>query len=89
MTYKVDYTPEALKALRKMDSSTRTMILNWIDKNLEDCENPRKHGKLLKGDKKGVWRYRAGDYRILAQIRDGVLLILILDIGHRSKVYDR
>lgn len=78
-----------MKAIRKMDPSARTTILEWIDKNLENCENPRIHGKPLKGDKKGVWRYRVGDYRIFAQIRDGVLLILILEVGHRSTVYDR
>ena len=52
MTYKVDYTMESLKALCKMDPSIRTTILEWIDKNLEGCENPRIHGKPLKGDKK-------------------------------------
>ena len=110
MTYKVDYTREAMKAIRKMDPSIRTMILEWIDKNLENCENPRIHGKPLKewidknlencenprihgkplkGNKKGVWRYRVGDYRIFAQIKDGVLLILILEVDHRSTAYDR
>ena len=80
---------ESLKTLRKMDPSIRTTILEWIDKNLEGCENPRIHGKPLKGDKKGVWRYRVGDYRVFAQIKDSTLLILILEVGHRSVVYDR
>ena len=57
MTYKVDYTREAMKAIRKMDPSARAMILERIDKNLENCENPRIHGKPLKGNKNGVWRY--------------------------------
>lgn len=52
MRYKVGYTRESMKAIRKMVPSARTMILGWIGENLENCENPRIHGKPLKGDKK-------------------------------------
>ena len=70
-----------------MDSSTSNLIRTWIEKNLMNTENPRIKGKALTGDLKGLWRYRVGDYRILAEIQDTKIVILILDIGHRSKIY--
>lgn len=69
MTYTVNYRPEALKTLRKLDPNVSKMILKWIDKNLVDCENPRIHGKALKGNLKGIWRYRVDDYRVFALSR--------------------
>lgn len=89
MTYTVKYRPEALKTLRKLDPNVSKMILKWIDKNLVDCENPRIHGKALKGNLKGIWRYRVDDYRVFAHIQDNVLLILIIDVEHRSTAYNR
>lgn len=89
MKYTVMIHKDAMKILDKMDPSVRERIMDWIYDNLNGCENPRIQGKPLKGDRKGVWRYRVGDYRILAQIRDDVLLILVVDVGHRSIVYER
>ena len=76
-----------MNTIKKMDSSTSKLIRTWIEKNLIDTENPRIKGKALTGDLKGLWRYRVGDYRILADIQDDKIVILILDIGHRSKIY--
>lgn len=87
MAYSVDYTEGAYKELRKLDKQTRKLILSWIEKNLVDCSNPRAHGKALKGDRRGEWSYRVGDYRILANIQDDKILILVLKIGHRREVY--
>ena len=88
MTYQVDYTPHAIKALEKMDKFTRRMLIGWIDKNLVGCSNPRAHGKPLSANRVEQWRYRVGDYRIISKIEDGKLLILIITIGHRREVYD-
>ena len=63
------------------------MILGWIRKNLEGCKNPRQHGKGLTANKTGEWRYRIGDYRVLAEINDGKIIILGLNIGHRRDIY--
>ena len=63
------------------------MILGWIRKNLEGCKNPRQHGKGLTANKTGEWRYRIGDYRVLAEINDGKIIILVLNIGHRRDIY--
>ena len=82
MSWHVKFTASALKDLKKMDRYTAALILGWIRKNLEGCENPRVHGKGLTANRSGQWRYRVGDYRILAEIRDGELLILVIGAGH-------
>ncbi|WP_338952159.1 type II toxin-antitoxin system RelE/ParE family toxin [Fusobacterium nucleatum] len=87
MKYDVEYSKTAVNTIKKMDSSTSKLIKTWIEKNLINTENPRIKGKALTGDLKGLWRYRVEDYRILAEIQDDKIVILILDIGHRSKIY--
>lgn len=87
MRYKVEYLPSVLKALRKMDKFTQRILIDWIEKNLVDCEDPRIHGKALSNNRTGQWRYRVGDYRIVAQIMDDKLIILAITIGHRRDVY--
>ena len=87
MKYKVDSLPRAVKALEKLDKFTRRIILDWIEKNLVDCENPRAHGKPLTADRVGQWRYRIGDYRVIAKIEDDRLIILVIAIGHRREIY--
>lgn len=63
------------------------LILSWISKNLEGTNAPRFHGKGLTGNKSGHWRYRIGQYRLLANIDDGTITILVLEIGHHKNVY--
>ena len=72
-----------------MDGYTGTMLVNWINKNLENCENPFFTGKVLKGNLINFWRYRVGDYRIIANIEDEKLIILLVKIGHRRDVYKK
>ncbi len=88
MKYKVEFTEKSLKQLKKMDPHTASLILGWIRKNLEGTENPRQHGKGLTADKSGQWRYRVGDYRLLAEIEDDRIVILILSVGHRREIYN-
>jgi len=87
MTYHVEFTKQALKDLKKLDKQTASLILGWVRKNLEGCENPRAHGKGLTANLSGEWHYRIGDYRLLAEIQDGKLVILMLTVGHRIEVY--
>ena len=87
MSYKEEYTEQAIKELRKIDKHTQFFILAWIEKNLVDCENPRQHGKGLTANRSGEWRYRVGDYRIIAEIEDEKVIILVLTVGHRREVY--
>lgn len=87
MKYKVEYLPQVFKTLEKMDKYTKRIIIEWIEKNLVDTENPRQHGKPLTANRVGQWRYRVGDYRIIALIKDDKLIILVIAIGHRRDIY--
>lgn len=88
MKYHVVFTEQAKKTLKKLDRYTASLIVGWMEKNLEGCENPRQHGKGLTANRSGQWRYRVGDYRIIAEIQDAKIIILVLNIGHRSEIYD-
>lgn len=83
----VEFSKTSIKALEKLDYFTKRIIIEWIEKNLNGCDNPRLFGKPLKANKKGQWRYRVGDYRIIADIRDSKLIILVIAIGHRRDIY--
>ncbi len=87
MAWHVEYTKAALKQLKKMDRFDARLILGWIEKNLEGCEDPRVYGKALTANHSGEWRYRVGNYRILCMIEDGRLVVEVFSVGHRSEVY--
>lgn len=87
MSYKVLFTEQSKKELNKLDKSTMRLILAWIRKNLEGCSDPRQHGKGLTANRSGQWRYRVGDYRLIAEIEDEKITIIILTVGHRRDVY--
>ena len=86
--YRVVFSKDALKQLKKLDKSVAALIVGWIRKNLENCLDPRSHGKGLTANRSGQWRYRVGDYRILADINDTEITILVISIGHRRDVYE-
>lgn len=88
MKYKVIFTERAVKEIKKLDKHISALIISWINKNLEGCEEPRIFGKALVGNMQGKWRYRIGDYRLICQINDDTIKILILDVGHRKDIYD-
>lgn len=88
MTYKVETTSRFDKEFKKLNKYTQSMIKAWITKNLIGCENPRIHGKALTANRKGQWRYRIGDYRLICEIQDNELIILALSVGHRREVYN-
>ena len=89
MKYEVLYTKKAIKQLAKIDVNQKNIILAWIEKNLVGVDNPRIHGKALKGDLKDYWRYRVGDYRIIAEINNDEIQIVVIEIGHRKDVYEK
>ena len=87
MTYRVQYTKSAVKQLKKMDRKIAALIVAYIDEKLVGCNNPRQFGKALKDSLNEIWRYRIGDYRILAKIEDNQVVITVVEIGHRKNVY--
>ena len=63
------------------------MLIAWIEKHLDGTDDPWIHGKGLSYHVKGIWRYRVGNYRILANIEDDRLIILLIEFGHRRDIY--
>lgn len=88
MYYKILFTETFKKKFNKLDKQTSRIIKSWILKNLIDVDDPRKNGKALTGNLKGVWRYRVGDYRLFARIEDDVFIVFLFDIGHRREIYN-
>ncbi len=89
MKYRVVFSERAKKQVKKMDKHIAALIIGWLEKNIEGCENPRLHGKGLVENRSGEWRYRIGDYRIICEIQDEEVLVLVLEIGHRREIYER
>ena len=87
MIYKVVFMDEAKKELKKLDKHTAFLIMAWVRKNLEGCSDPRIHGNGLTSNRNGQWRYRVGDYRLIANISDDIVTILVLNVGHRKEIY--
>jgi mRNA interferase RelE/StbE len=90
MTWKVEIDPAAVRELSKLDPQIARRILGFLRDRLAVLEDPRSIGEALKGSRLGeFWKYRVGDYRIIANIEDRVLRILVLRIGNRREVYRR
>lgn len=86
--YKIVFTDRAKKQLKKLDKHVASLIIGWLEKNIKDCKNPRVHGKGLVENKSGQWRYRIGDYRVICEIQEEEIVVLVLEVGHRKNVYD-
>ena len=84
--WQINFEDTALDTLKKLDKSIRTQIEKYLDR-LAKIDDPRQRGKGLTGSRAGQWRYRVGDYRLICEIRDDVLVVLVLEIGHRSNIY--
>ncbi len=83
------FSKKADKQLSKMNPDVRRIIISWLLKNIDGCDDPRVHGKGLTSNRSGEWRYRIGDYRVLCEIRENELVVLALSVGHRSSVYKK
>lgn len=88
MKYKLIFSSRAIKQLKKLDKSIATLIIGWLEKNIDGCENPRLHGKGLVSNKSGQWQYRIGNYRVICEIQDLNVTVLVLEIGHRKEIYN-
>lgn len=87
MKYHIVFSHRVVKQLKKLDKYTASLITGWLRKNIEGFSDPRQHGKGLTANRSGQWRYRIGDYRIIAEIQDDKVIVLVLAIGHRSDIY--
>lgn len=88
MTWQIDLTASAVKQLRKLDKSEARRIMIFLRQRIGDLDDPRTLGKPLTGPQLGeFWRYRVGDYRIICDIQDRALVVLVIEIGNRRDVY--
>ena len=88
MTWQINWSDEARKELRKLDKPTQKKVLNYLRKRVAKANHPCDFGKPLRYEHYGFWRYRVGDLRIICQVMEEELLILVLRVGHRKNIYD-
>jgi len=88
MAWKVELDPAAKRELDRLDAQIARRVLKFLYDRVVHLDDPRSIGEALKGSRLSeFWKYRVGDYRIIAKIEDGQLLILIVRIGNRREVY--
>jgi mRNA interferase RelE/StbE len=88
VSWAYSFDERALRELQKLDRQAQKEIIAYLEERIATKEDPRKFGKPLRAQLVGLWRYRVGDYRVLCQIEDEVLLVLVVSVGHRKNVYD-
>lgn len=88
MAWQIEYSTTAKRVLKKLDKQTARQILDYMSNQVANRPDPRSLGKSLTGDLGGFWRYRVEDYRLICEIQDNQITVLVLKIGHRKKVYD-
>jgi len=87
LAWTIEYTETARKQLRKLDKQIARRILDFMDERISGERNPRDTGKALTGNLLGAfWRYRIGDFRIICDIQDAKLCVLVIQIGNRREV---
>jgi mRNA interferase RelE/StbE len=87
MAWTVEFDPQAEKELDRLDSQQAKRILKYLFERIATDKDPRRFGDPLRSNLAGLWKYRVGDYRVICEIQDEVLLVLVVRVGHRRKVY--
>ena len=89
MAWAIEFDPAARRDLSHLDPVIAKRVLKFLLERVASLDDPRRIGERLQGELHHLWKYRVGDYRILCSFRQDVLVVLVLEIGHRSKVYKR
>ena len=88
MAWTIKYTESSSKQLKKLDKQTALRVIDYMDERVAVLAEPRSLGKNLKGPKMGeYWRYRVGDIRLICNILDGQMTVLVIEIGNRREIY--
>ena len=87
--YSVIISPAAEKDIAKLDKPIKQRVKKYIQEKLEGCENPRKYGSALEGELRTFWRYRVGNYRLVAEIKDDQVIILVVGVDKRNDIYKK
>ena len=87
MIWRIEITRTAERQITKLDRTAQRSIQRFLRDRLTPADDPRQWGKPLQGEKRGLWRYRVGDYRLICDIQDKKITVLVLEVGHRKDVY--
>jgi mRNA interferase RelE/StbE len=89
LVWQIEYSASAKRELKRLDKSIAKRIIDYMDSQVGNLDDAKQLGKALTGDLGAYWRYRVGDYRILCEIHDKEITVLVLGVGHRRDVYKR
>ena len=87
MAWTIEYTDAARTQLRRLDKSAARRIVNYMDERIAPLEDARSQGKALRGPLGEFWRYRVGEYRVICDLHDEKLRVLVVRVGNRKDVY--
>jgi mRNA interferase RelE/StbE len=87
VVWRVEYAESVQKDVRKLDPQERKRVREFLEGKVAELDDPRSLGKPLSGSFSGLWRYRVGDYRAIVSIKDDLLCVLVLKVGHRKDIY--
>ena len=87
MAWTIEFVPAAAKELKKLGRVEASRIINTLETRIAALDDPRKLGSALGGALGGLWRWRIGDYRVVARIEDERITILVVRVAHRREVY--
>ena len=88
MTWQIEFTARARKDFRKLDHHVQKRIRRFLEERLTSIDNPRSQGRALTGKWSGFWRYRVGDFRLICEIKDNALTIVLVKLAHRKDSYE-
>ena len=86
MDWEISFSPRAAKVFKKLDTAQLRRVSKFL-REISTLEDPRSRGKALTANKTGLWRWRVGDCRVVADIVDARVVVIVVDVGHRSKIY--
>jgi len=89
LAWKIELTELVLKQLKKLGHSEAKRITHYLRNRIEPLDDPRQLGKPLKGELSNLWRYRVGDYRLICELKDNELIVLVVRVGHRKGIYEK
>ncbi|MBV8938842.1 MAG: type II toxin-antitoxin system RelE/ParE family toxin [Alphaproteobacteria bacterium] len=86
--WSIEWDEEARKELRRLSHPVQQQLIQYLEQRIATPHEPRRFGKALTADLRGLWRYRVGDYRIVCRIEKEKLIVLVLHVGHRRHIYE-
>jgi mRNA interferase RelE/StbE len=89
LAWRIEITNTAKKQLAKLDRQVQAEIVRYLRERISAEDDPRRYGAPLRKELAGRWKYRVGAYRLICEIQDEKILVLVLMVGHRSKIYDK